>query len=394
MARPSDLAMHNRRNRLDPLPELNQLSAEAPLSRAVLGAGPDSATGWLVTGQDEIRAVLGDAERFSTAPVADGQGSPRSAAQPGNLVQYDPPGHSRLRQLLTPEFTIRRMRGLEPAVESIMADCLDALEKAGQPGEFMRHVGWPVPGLVMCELFGVPRDDREELARMLKVSRPAFRGRRLQMTAGAAYMAYMGGLVARKRREPGDDMLSRLVREQGADISDEEMVGLAAFLMGSGFENVASMLGLGVLALLEHPDERALLRQDPDLIDQAVEELIRYLSIIATSSVRTAREDVPLGGQVIKAGEGVACSLLAANRARPPGAPPDRLDITRETTSHLALGHGIHYCIGASLARMELRVAYLAVLRRFPALRLAGPADAIRFRRQSPYGVETLPIAW
>ncbi|MER5252496.1 cytochrome P450 [Streptomyces sp. NPDC002855] len=390
MARPSDLSMHNRRDRLDPLPELSELSARAPLSEVELGDGPGSSTGWLVTGHDEVRAVLGDAERFSTAPPAGGS----RPVQAGNLIQYDPPDHARLRLLLTPEFTVRRMRGLQPAVASVVADCLDSLEKAGQPADFMRHVAWPVPGLVMCELFGVERDDRAELARLLKVSRPAFRGRRLQMTAGAAYLAYVDQLVARNRRAPGDDLLGRLVREHGDDIDDDELVGLTAFVMGSGVENMASMLGLGILALFEHPDQLDLLRQCPHLIDQAVEEFIRYLSIIPTASPRTAREDVPLAGRVIKAGDQVACSLFAANRVRPPGTPPDVLDITREPAAHVGLGHGIHYCIGASLVRMELRSAYLAVLRRFPGLRCAVPPEEIRFRTQAPYGVETLPVTW
>ncbi|MZE79390.1 cytochrome P450 [Streptomyces xinghaiensis] len=393
MARPSDVSPHNRRDRLDPLPELSRLSIRAPVSEAVLTEEP-ATTGWLVTGPEEVRAVLGDADRFSTALAAGGGPGARRPAQPGNLIQYDPPDHSRLRQMLTPEFTVRRMRALEPAVEAIVEDALDSLEKDGRPADFMRHVAWTVPGLVMCELFGVPRDDRAELARVLKVSRPAFRGRRLQVTAGANYLAYMARLVERKRREPGDDLLGRVVREHGADTDDEELVGLSAFVMGSGVENMASMLGLGILALLEHPAQLALLRERPGLIDGAVEELVRHLSVIPTASPRVAREDVNLGGRTVKAGDRVACSLLAANRARRPGQPPDRLDITREPTAHVALGHGVHYCVGASLVRMELRAAYPAVLRRFPALRLAVPAEEIRFRPQAPYGLETLPIAW
>lgn len=389
MARPTDLSMHNRRDRLDPLPELTGLSARAPLTRTDLTDDPSTGTGWLVTGHDEVRAVLGDTERFSTRLPSD-TGRP---AQVGNLVQYDPPDHTRLRQLLAPEFTVRRMRGLEPAVDRIVEDCLDSLEKAGRTADFMRHVAWSVPGLVMCELFGVPRDDRAELARLLKVGRPAFRGRRAQVTAGGAYLAYMGRLVARKRREPGDDLLGRVVREHGAEVSDEELVGLGAFVMGSGVENVAAMLGLGILALLEHPGQLELLRARTELTDRAVEELIRYLSVIPTATPRTAREDVTLGGQVIKAGDRVACSLIAANRGTPEGTA-DRLDITRDAASHVALGHGIHYCIGASLVRMELRSAYPAVLRRFPALRLAVAPEEIQFRPQAPYGVETLPLTW
>ncbi|QDQ10091.1 cytochrome P450 [Streptomyces spectabilis] len=392
MARPTDLSPHNRRDRLDPLPELTRLAARSPLTRADLTDDPAAGPGWLVTGPDEVRAVLADTDRFSTRVAAPGA-PPGRPAQVGNLVQYDPPDHSRLRRLLAPEFTVRRMSGLEPAVERVVADCLDALEKAGSPADFMRHIAWTVPGLVMCELFGVERDDRAELARLLKIGRPAFRGRGAQVTAGGAYMAYMGRLVARKRREPTDDLLGRVVREHGGDVSDEELVGLSAFVMGSGVENVAAMLGLGLLALLDHPDQLELLRTRPESIDRAVEELIRYLSVIPTASPRTARVDVPLGGQVIKAGDRVACSLIAANRGTPEGTP-DRLDLTREPGPHVALGHGVHYCVGAPLVRLELRAAYSSVLRRFPGLRLAVDPAGIRFRRQAPYGVETLPISW
>ncbi|NJQ03745.1 cytochrome P450 [Streptomyces zingiberis] len=389
MARPSEVSPHNRRDRLDPLPELGRAHRVTPLP----GDGPGAAPGWLVTGAEEVRAVLGDAERFSTA-LAAGGGDGRRPAQPGNLIQYDPPDHARLRTMLTPEFTHRRMRALEPAVTGIVEDCLDALEKDGPPGDFMRHVAWTVPGLVMCELFGVPRDDRAELARVLKVSRPAFRGRRLQVQAGAAYLAYMARLVARKRRDPGEDLLGRIVRDHGRDIGDEELVGLSAFVMGSGVENMASMLGLGVLALLEHPAQLALLRSRPGLTERAAEELIRHLSVIPTASPRVARADVTLAGREIKAGDRVACSLLAANRVPAPGADPGRLDITREPAPHLALGHGVHHCVGAALVRMELRAAYPAVLRRFPALRLAVPPEEIRFRPQAPYGLDALPLAW
>jgi cytochrome P450 len=186
------------------------------------------------------------------------------------------------------------------------------------------------------------------------------------------------------------------VREHGGNITDGELEGLAASLMAAGIENVASMLGLGVLALLEHPDQLTLLRDRPELIDRAVEELLRYVSIISTASPRTAVEDVPLAGRVVRAGERVVCSLFAANRIRTPGAPEDGLDITREPAPHMAFGHGIHHCLGAPLARMELRIAYLALLRRFPTLRLAVPPEDIHFRPPTSrnYAVETLPVTW
>jgi cytochrome P450 len=297
--------------------------------------------------------------------------------------------------MLTPEFTVRRIARLEPQVDAIVAERLDALEAAGRPADLMRHFAWPIPGMVSCALLGIPRDDRAELVRNFDTGRTANRRREQQMAAGRAYVSYMDRLARRIRRDPGEDLLGMLVREHGADITDEELAGLAASLMAAGLENVAGTLGLGILALLEHPEQLALLLDRPDLVDRAVEELIRYVTIVPTASPRTALSDLHLAGQDIRAGDVVACSMFAANRARPPGSPPDELDITREPTAHVAFGHGIHSCLGAALARMELRIACLALLRRCPGLRLAVAADELRFRSQAPvYGVETLPVTW
>jgi cytochrome P450 len=318
--------------------------------------------------------------------------------------------------MLTPEFTMRRMRRLEPRIEAIVADCLDAMERAGPPADLMRHFAWPIPALATCELLGVPRDDRAELARLADQHRDAARGRARQNAAGKALQDYMTQLALQQRKDPGEDLLGMLVREHGDDITDEELAGLGTFLMGAGFDNMASMLGLGILALLEHPDQLAALRRRPELIDSAVDELLRYLTVIPTASPRTAKEDLTIAGREVKAGQRVLCSLLAANRTRggtdrtartartdrtPAGpdrtdADEDRLDITRENVPHVAFGHGVHHCLGAPLARMELRIAYLALLRRFPALRPAVPATEIRFRpsQSRSYGVESLPVAW
>ncbi|MGP2442942.1 cytochrome P450 [Streptomyces sp. JW3] len=395
MPKPPDLPPHLRRDGLDPLPELSRMSNETPVC-------PDpGAADWLATGRAEARAILGDADRFTAKPPDLERAISRGAREEGNLLHYDPPEHTRLRKLIAPEFTLRRMRRMEPIVEQIVAERLDVLAAAGSPADLMRHFGWPVPGLVICALLGIPRDDLADLGRMLDVRAPSrmdahSTGRtRKRVAAQKAFASYMSRIVAQKRRDPGEDMLGMLIREHGDDVTDAELAGVCASFMAAGLEGSAQMLGLGLLALLQHPGQLALLRADPALLPRAVEELLRYVSVVSTASPRTALTDVTVGGELIKKGQVVSCSLLAVNRTRPAGLPPDRLDITREDTGHVAFGHGIHYCVGAALARAQLRLSFAALLSRFPGLRLAVPVDDLRFRQFAvQYGVEELPVAW
>jgi cytochrome P450 len=213
--------------------------------------------------------------------------------------------------------------------------------------------------------------------------------------ARKAFNAYMDRIVAQKRRNPGEDLLSTLIQRHGTALTDQELAGICSSVIAGELENASEMLGLGALALLVHPDQFGRLRDQPELMENAVEELLRYVSVVSVASPRTAQEDVTIGDQVIKEGEVVGCSLFAANRATAPGEPPDTLDITREPGSHMALGHGIHFCLGAALARMQLRVAYKGMLDRFPGLRLAVPPEELRFRLLAPqHGIETLPVEW
>jgi cytochrome P450 len=206
---------------------------------------------------------------------------------------------------------------------------------------------------------------------------------------------YMATLVRRQRAHPGEDLLGRLVREHGDELLDEELVGLGALLLLAGHETTANMLGLGTLLLLRHPDQLAQLRDDPAIVDQAVEELIRYLTVVSSPLVRTALEDVIIGGQLIKAGDAIICSLALANRDQALGESVNVFDVTRKYTTHVAFGHGIHHCLGAPLARLEMRIAFPALARRFPTLRVAVPPEEIPFRVGSfVYGVEALPVTW
>ncbi|CAM5624484.1 Cytochrome P450 OS=Streptomyces alboniger OX=132473 GN=CP975_32045 PE=3 SV=1 [Streptomyces alboniger] len=280
-------------------------------------------------------------------------------------------------------------------IEEIVADHLDALERAGQPADLIRHFAAPIPSLVGCLLFDIPRDDHAELARNLDISRTDVRSREQRMAAGKAYMAYMTKFTARKRRRPGDDLLSALIREHGTDMTDEELTGTVATLLAPSVLNVGGTLGLAVLALLRHPEQGDLLRARPDLIDRAVEELTRYATVVATASPappwRTYRSRDRSSRPVTPSS--AHCSRPTAPSAR--GAPPDDLDITRADTNHMAYGHGIHHCLGAPLARMTLRIALPALLDRFPGLRLAVPPEDLRYKAPTGiYGVESLPVTW
>ncbi len=375
--------------------DAGRLHARAPLTRIGRDSARSRGATWLAAGYPEVRAILSDSSRFSTRPHAGRGGEFQQLAQAGNLLQHDPPEHTRLRRLLTPEFTVRRMRRLESGLEAIVAAQLDVLEQAGPPADLMRLFAWPIPGLAICELLGVPRDDRGELARRANAHRGSVRSAR-QLAAGRALTSYLAALVAGQRKTPGDDMIGMLVREHGTELTDVELAHLSTFLTASGLDNVASMLGLGMLLLLEHPGQLAQVRAQPGLLEAAIEEMLRYLSVIPATMPRTAIQDVPVAGQLIQAGDQVACSLLSANRDPALTTGPDQFDISRAPVPHVAFGHGIHHCLGAPLARMELRIAFAALLRRFPTLRLAIPAGQVRFRPadSSVYGPESLPVSW
>ncbi|CAJ61641.1 Cytochrome P450 FAS1 [Frankia alni ACN14a] len=389
-----------RRAQFDPISELSTARDTVGVCPVVT---PFGVPAHLVSRYDDVREVLSDSVRFSTAdrhalmpPDAAGPTEQEYAqARVGNLLAYDPPEHTRLRRMLTPEFTMRRMRALEPRIVDIVSAALDDVERAGRPADLVSTFALPVPSLVICELLGVPYADRAEFQRrtvdQLDASHPPEHRLALQQ----ASRAYMATLVERARRDPGEDILGMLVREHGDDISAEELVGIASLLLLAGHETTANMLGLGTLALLRHPDQLARVRDDPASVEPAVEELLRWLSIVHAGIPRTATTEVTIAGSTIAAGEHVVLALPGANRDPALVDDPDRLDITREPAGHVAFGHGLHHCLGAPLARLELRIAYPALLRRFPGLALAVPYEQIAFRPYSViHGLQALPVTW
>jgi cytochrome P450 len=393
------MPLHMQRTRFDPADELARVRESKGVSRVVTPFGTPA---YLVTRYDDVRAVLADSTRFSNAsaafpPTAGPQFSEDEIAErrAGQLLAFDPPEHTSLRRMLTPEFTVRRMRRLQPRIVEIVESHLDDLERAGRPADLVSTFALPVPSLVICELLGVPYSDRSEFQqrtrRQLDVSLPI--EERLAM--GRESREYMKGQVARAQASPGEDMLGMLVREHGDELSTDELVGIAGLLLVAGHETTSNMLGLGTLALLRHPEQLAMVRDDPGQVEPAVEELLRWLSIVHSGIPRTTTTAVELAGHTIPAGQLVVCALPAANRDPALVVDPERLDITRGAPGHVAFGHGVHHCLGAPLARMEMKIAFPALLRRFPNLALAVPFDEIAFRSYHVvYGLHSLPVTW
>ncbi|MGI5156515.1 cytochrome P450 [Microbispora sp. CA-102843] len=389
--------LHLRRDGFHPAPELSALRNDEGVARIRTVFGTDA---WLVTRFEDVRTVLSHPELYSNAlvPPLRPPGAPPPSAEEaaemraGNLLGSDPPEHTRLRRMLTAQFTVRRMRRLEPRVQQIVDDHLDAMERGGPPADLVTDFALPVPSLVICELLGVPYADRAGFQgtskRILDVSlAPDERA-----AAASEARAYIAGLIKTVRNDPGEDLLGMLVREHGDELSDTELAGIGSLLLLAGHETTANMLSLGTLALLRHPGQLTLLRDEPHRVDAAVEELLRWLSIVHSGTVKITTTEVRLGDRTLGPGETVICSLPAANRDPGLFPNPDDLDIRRDAIGHVAFGHGVHHCLGAPLARMEMRIAFPALLRRFPNLR---PAGEPLFRTLTVvHGLTTMPITW
>ncbi len=379
----------------DPPAELLDARGHGPISRYPF---PDGHEGWLITGYDLVRSVLADS-RFSSRkelmhhhPTIDYSGIEVPPAPPGEFLLMDDPQHSRYRKPLVGKFTVRRMRLLTERVEQITADHLDDMEEAGPPTDLVTAFATPIPAIMICELLGVPYEDRGSFQKQVESFMSGETSDEDLMAAYTATQDYLAELVVAKRANPTDDVLSDLA---DSDLTDEELRGMSLILLAGGLDTTANMLALGTFALLRNPAQLAALRADPALADRTVEELLRYLSV-AKTFMRTALEDVELGGRTIKAGTAVILSYHTANRDPERFADPHVLDLRRQDGGHLAFGHGIHQCLGQQLARVEMRVAFPALVNRFPTLRLAVPADEVALRPETAdiYGVKSLPVTW
>jgi cytochrome P450 len=399
LSSPVSLPMR-RSSPFDPAAGYRRLREEEPISRL---AFPDGKVGWLLTRHQDVRALLAD-DRFSSdrrrvsSPVRRFPIRPGApTARAGSLIGMDPPEHTRYRRMLTRYFTVRRMRELAPRIEQVVSEHLDAMERSGPPADLVPAFARPIPSLVTCELLGVPYEDKAMFQRCTSMLLSLGASEEAMAAARDELWQYMLDLVATKRQHPDGALIGSLVQAGAADdaLTDERLAGIGQLLLAAGHETTANMLALGTYALLNHPEQLRALREEADLVDSAVEELLRYLTIVQFGTVRVAREDVDFAGRCIRAGETVVASLAAADRDPVQFPEPDQLDLARPASQHVAFGHGIHQCLGQQLARVEMKVTYSALFRRFPRLRLAVPPDEVPMRDDMfIYGVHRLPVAW
>ncbi|MEE3849662.1 cytochrome P450 [Gordonia sp. LSe1-13] len=373
---------------------------EEPLNRLGLGRDRDP---WLVTRYRDAVSVLGDAGRFSSNPAADG--FPRRGGNTDLLVgrflfTQDPPKHTRLRGVLTEEFSVSRVNGYREMVTRVVAQTLDEFVSGKSSGDFVSEVAFRIPGHVMFEVLGMPHQDRGRfLDWITQCLGPVGSVPTDQASAAArAYQAYVDDFLAYRERTPSDDVIGRLVRnalEPGL-VTREELLDLIQALITGGFDTTAHTMAMGTFALLTNPDQLALLRNDPSLAGNAVEEILRTTAVTHTGRRRVATEDVLIGDQEISAGDGVIVSQDAVNRDDAVFAEPDVFDITRKgARRHMTFGFGIHLCLGSPLARMELQEVFGTLFAKIPTLELAVPeADVEVVADATILGLESLQVRW
>lgn len=384
------------RNVMDPVPRIAEIRATEPMHKLDL---PFNFRAFLVTGYEESRRILTDRDSYSNdiRHMFHGDG-PATSDDIGGLGFTDPPLHTRLRKIVTPEFTMRRLARLEPMIGEIVDGQLDKLEAEGSGADLAKHVAFPVPFQTICALLGLDYEDRGAFEKLGSARFDATNGGAAAFGAVSEQREFLFETVAKQRKEPGPGLIGQILRDEGDLITDVDLAGLADGVFTGGFETTAGMIALGTIVLLRDPDYADLMRRgDPEDVDRIVEELLRYLSVVQVAFPRFAKQDMMLFGQQLRAGDVVLASLSGANRdPSSAGERPDEFDPLRIPTSgHLAFGHGIHRCIGAELARMELRIVLPRLFQRFPDLALAKPQEELSFRQLSfVYGVDELPVTF
>jgi cytochrome P450 len=359
----------------------------------------NGAAAWAVSRYEDVKAVLADPRISADGRRFPADLMPQMRQQVPVFPRLDDPEHARQRRMLTGYFTVRRVATMRPEIEKVVADQLDQMIADGQPADLVRAYALPVPSLVISVLLGVPYADHDFFQRHSATMNRMEATPEAKTAASRALHGYLLGLLDRKEREPADDLLTHLLTERvdTGEITRELAAMFGLTLLFAGHETTANMIGLSTLALLRHPEQAARLRDadDPAEIATAIEELLRHLSIAQDLIYRVATEDIVIGGQLVRAGEGLTINFPAANRDPAFLTDADVLSLARNPRGHLAFGHGVHQCLGQQLARMELQVALPALLRRLPGLRLAIPFEDVKFRHDmSAYGVHELPVAW
>ncbi|MFF3264018.1 cytochrome P450 [Streptomyces sp. NPDC002932] len=351
---------------------------------------------WLVTRYADARLVLGD-QRFSRAAAASHDEPRQSEGQrDGGILGMDPPDHTRLRSLVAKAFTVRQVEKLRPQVRELTAGLLDGMRAAGPPADLVDLFALPLPVAVICRMLGVPTEDRprfrvwsDDALSTSSLTAEEFDASRAELRS------YMAGLIELHRQEPQDDLMTALIeaRDGGDRLSELELIDLCVAVLVAGHETTASQIPNFVLTLLDHPDQLARLRAEPELVPSAVEELLRFVPLgSGAGQPRYATEDIEVGGTLVRAGSPVLVAVGAANRDALRFTAPGVLDVAREGNQHLGFGHGVHHCLGAPLARLELQEALSALISGFPELRLAG--DVTWKSEMLVRGPRVMPVEW
>ncbi|MEJ8641169.1 cytochrome P450 [Streptomyces sp. MS1.HAVA.3] len=381
------------RDGLDPIPEFAELRRNAPVIRVRMPSGD---TAWLVTRHADVRRVLADPV-FSRARATRGEGPrvARTTTLPDSILAADPPDHSRLRRLVAPALSGRRAETMRSDIALLADQLLASMERQSQPADLVACFTRPLPLTVICDLLGTPRLDGDQLDAWNDAMRSVTAMPDTEVMAAVDDMTgYLTNLVAAKRTHPGNDMLSVLIaaRDEGDRLSQGELISFCIVLLAGGYGTTADRLAGLLHLLLDQPERYQLLCREPELIPSAVEELLRYAQTTVGANLRVATQDVVLSGVEIAEGEAVIALTSSANHDEDVHTSPDLLDLTRAAPAHLAFGHGAHFCVGAQLARVQLQEAIAGLMRRFPALRAAGPSQWTRGQiTRSP---RTLPVRW
>ena len=381
----------------DEEPDLARLRAEEPVARVGLASGHEA---WVITRYEDVKTMMAD-PRFSRQRAAE-PGAPTLVASvqtPDMLVSMDPPAHTRVRRLVNKAFTYRAVGRMRPRVTQIVVELLDGMAEQGPPADLVAGLAKPLPSRVICHALGVPHEEQSRLDGFLEYIAsdtavpPDEAG-----VVGQEAVGYLTELIGRKRQQPGEDLLTGMVEaHDGADrLTESEIVMTTLLLIGAGQDTTRNQLANSVVTLFRHPDQLAVLVRQPDLLPQAVEELLRFSRITAAGLIRIATADVELGGVRIHAGEAVLPLPHSANRDAAVFDRPDELDVTRpDYGAHIAFGHGIHFCVGSALARMELQESLGALLRRFPTLAPAVPLAELTWHPATIIRTLTaLPVTW
>ncbi|HZU56431.1 MAG TPA: cytochrome P450 [Actinocrinis sp.] len=383
-----------------PAPQYAKMRARCPVTRVPSDGGADT---WVVTGYEQARALSADPRLSRAAACAPGAAHVGGTmfTPPDMIISLDDPEHARLRKLVVRAFTARRVEELRPRVQQMSDTLLDAVAAGGAPADLVESYTLPLPSAVIGELLGVPSEDLADFARWARAFATVGGDGQAAQEGLAKLSEYIVGLIARKRAEPGQDMLSALIaaRDQQDRLSEAELVTFGFTLIGAGFDTTASHLANSVLTLVaDHPQWWRWLAEDRSRVPAAVEELLRAVNLFATDTTgfpRVATADIEVAGETIREGEPVMIVLSAANRDPAVFDDPDRLDLARTPNPHIAFGHGIHHCLGMQLARIELQIALDGLLRRFPDLRLAVPESELEWHTgEVNHTLVALPVAW